>query len=184
MDLTEKQLDSTVVYQGGFLTVYQDHVSLPEGQSGVREYIRHPGAVAILALDREDHLIMERQYRYPAGREFLEIPAGKIDPGEAREICARRELREETGFEAHSWVYLGTAFPCIGYSDEQISYYLARELTQHPRQLDHGEFLEVIRLPLAEAMSKSLNGEICDSKSLVGLHWLSAFLQGRLPGAV
>ncbi|HJU49741.1 MAG TPA: NUDIX hydrolase, partial [Pseudogulbenkiania sp.] len=81
------------------------------------------------------------------------------------------------------WTYLGTAHPCIGYANEQISYYLAQELTLHERQLDHGEFLDVVTVPLDDVMSMTLTGEICDSKSIVGLHWLSAYLDGRLPGA-
>lgn len=183
VNLTEKRLESTVVYQGGFLTVHRDRVELPDGREGVREYIRHPGAVAILALTSGGELVLERQFRYPASREFLEIPAGKIDPGEAREACARRELLEETGLHAENWTYLGTAHPCIGYADEEISYYVARDLVKNPRQLDDGEFLEVVTMPLAEALAKSLTGEICDSKSLVGLFWLSAHLEGRLTGA-
>jgi ADP-ribose pyrophosphatase len=183
MDLTEKQLDSSVAYQGDFLKVWRDRVALPDGKEAQREYIRHPGAVAILALTDEGKLVLEHQYRYPAGRAFIEIPAGKIDPDEARDHCARRELLEETGLRASQWTYLGTAYPCIGYSDEQISYYLAQGLSRHDRQLDEGEFLEVLELPLDQVHAMSLTGEICDSKTLTGLYWLSAHLQGRLPGA-
>jgi ADP-ribose pyrophosphatase len=183
VDLTEKMLDSSVVYQGGFLKVWRDRVALPDGSETWREYIRHPGAVAILVLTDEGQLVLERQYRYPAGRAFLEIPAGKIDSGESCAAAAVRELREETGFTAARWTFLGTAHPCIGYSDEKISYYLAQELTQHAQQLDAGEFLELITLPLEEVQARSLSGDICDSKTLTGLYWLSAHLQGRLPGA-
>lgn len=183
MDLTETTLDSTVVYQGDFLKVWRDRIQLPDGTEGWREYIRHPGAVAILALTADGNLVLERQYRYPSKREFLEIPAGKIDPGEAREVCARRELQEETGYLASSWTYLGTAHACIGYSDEEISYFLARDLVQQERNLDEGEFIDLVQLPLSEALALSLNGVICDSKSMVGLYWLSAYLEGRLPGA-
>jgi ADP-ribose pyrophosphatase len=183
VDLTEKTLDSQLVYEGGFIKVRRDNVELPDGSPAWREYLRHPGAVAILALTDDGQLVLERQYRYAPGRVFLEIPAGKIDPGEPREACARRELLEETGMTAESWVYLGTAHPCIGYSDEQISYYVARGLSSGERQLDEGEFLEVVHLPLEEALAKSLSGDICDSKSVVGLYWLSAHLEGRLPGA-
>ncbi|SMF07294.1 NUDIX domain-containing protein [Pseudogulbenkiania subflava] len=183
MELVEQTLSTETVYQGGFLQVRRDKVQLPDGSTAFREYILHPGAVAILALTPDGELVMERQYRYPAGRVFLEIPAGKIDPDEARDSTARRELREETGYQAERWTYLGTAHPCIGYANEQISYYLAQDLTLHERQLDHGEFLDVVTVPLADAMGMALTGEICDSKSIVGLHWLSAHLDGRLPGA-
>lgn len=183
MDLLEKQLQSALVYAGGFLQVHKDKVELPDGAHASREYILHPGAVAILALTADRQLVMERQFRYPAGRVFLEIPAGKIDPDEAPELTARRELLEETGYQAGKWRYLGTAYPCIGYSNEKISYYLAEELVAGERQLDEGEFLEVLTLPLAQVQQMALSGEVCDSKSIVGLHWLAAYLDGRLPGA-
>lgn len=183
MDLTEQMLDSELVYQGGFLKVQRDRVRLPDGSESFREFIRHPGAAAILALTDDNRLVLERQYRYPAGRVFLEIPAGKLDPGEPPAETASRELLEETGYRAAAWTYLGCAHPCIGYADERIHYYLARGLTAGARQLDQGEFLDVVTLPLAEAMTRSLHGEICDSKTLVGLYWLSAHLEGRLPGA-
>ena len=182
MNLLEKQLTSDLVYEGGFLNVRKDRVALPDGKEAAREYILHPGAVAILALTPQRELVLERQYRYPAGREFIEIPAGKIDPDEAPEATARRELFEETGYRAGSWIYLGTAHPCIGYSNEKISYYLAQDLILSERRLDEGEFLEVLTKPLDEAMEMALNGGICDSKSIVGLHWLAAYLSGRMRG--
>ncbi|WP_241499284.1 NUDIX domain-containing protein [Chromobacterium sphagni] len=119
MDLLEKKLTSELVYQGSFLNVHKDQVALPDGKEAQREYIVHPGAVAILALTPQRELVLERQYRYPAGREFIEIPAGKIDSGEPPEATARRELLEETGYRAANWTYLGTAHPCIGYSNEK-----------------------------------------------------------------
>ena len=184
MDLTEKKLDSSLVFEGGFLKVWRDRIELPDGSETWREFIRHPGAVAILALTDDNRLVLERQYRYPAGREFLEIPAGKLDAGETVEACGRRELLEETGYTASEWVFLGTAHPCIGYSNGVIHYYLARGLSAGARQLDVGEFLEVVTLPLQEAMALAFGGGICDSKSLVGLFWLQAYLQGRTPRAV
>ena len=183
MDLVEKQLQTALVYEGGFLQVHKDKVLLPDGAEASREYILHPGAVAILALTANRQLVLERQYRYPAGRLFVEIPAGKIDPDEAPALTARRELLEETGYRAGRWLHLGTAYPCIGYSNEQISYYLAEDLELGERELDEGEFLEVFTLPLEQVMQMALSGEICDSKSIVGLHWLAAHLDGRLPGA-
>nr|WP_218645015.1 NUDIX hydrolase [Aquitalea sp. LB_tupeE] len=176
-------MQTALVYEGGFLQVHKDKVLLPDGAEASREYILHPGAVAILALTADRQLVLERQYRYPAGRVFVEIPAGKIDPNEAPALTARRELLEETGYRAGRWLHLGTAYPCIGYSNEQISYYLAEDLELGERELDEGEFLEVFTLPLEQVMQMTLSGEICDSKSIVGLHWLAAHLDGRLPGA-
>ncbi|WP_239690891.1 NUDIX domain-containing protein [Chromobacterium sphagni] len=175
-------MTSELVYQGSFLNVHKDQVALPDGKEAQREYIVHPGAVAILALTPQRELVLERQYRYPAGREFIEIPAGKIDSGEPPEATARRELLEETGYRAANWTYLGTAHPCIGYSNEKISYYLAQDLILSERRLDEGEFLEVLTLPLDTAMDMALTGGICDSKSIVGLHWLAAYLSGRMRG--
>ncbi len=182
MDLTEKQLDSEQVFEGRFLKVRRDTVSLPDGKQAYREFIRHPGAVAVLALSDNNELVLERQFRYPAGQDFIEIPAGKIDPLEEPADTAKRELWEETGFIATQWRYLGKAHPCIGYADEVIHYYLATGLTQTPRQLDEGEFLEVMLLPAKEAQAMSLDGRITDSKTLVGLHWLAAWQQGTLSG--
>lgn len=182
MDLLEKMVSSEVAYQGKFLKVLKDKVELPDGSESEREFIIHPGAVAILALMPDMQLILERQFRYPAGREFIEIPAGKIDPNEAPEDTARRELLEETGYSAKKWIYLGTVHPCIGYANEKIAYYLAQDLTLSDRQLDEGEFLEVLTLPLERAQEMALTGDICDSKTIVGLHWLAAYLSGRMRG--
>lgn len=180
MDLTEKKLTGEQVYTGGFIKVQLDRVSLPDGKTAWREYIHHPGAVAVLALLDDGQLLLERQYRYPAGRTFLEIPAGKIDPQEAPLQTAQRELLEETGYRAANWFYLGKAYPCIGYADEVIHYYLATSLHAGERQLDEGEFLEVLTVPLSEVMAMTLDGRINDSKSLVGLHWLAAWQRGEL----
>lgn len=180
MDLTEKRLAGEQVFNGGFIKVQRDNVSLPDGSEAWREYIRHPGAVAVLALDENNYLVLERQFRYPAGQTFIEIPAGKIDPQEPPLETARRELLEETGYQAKNWFYLGKAYACIGYSDEVIHYYLATGLQAGERQLDQGEFLEVIHQPLAEVMAMTLDGRLNDSKSLVGLFWLAAWQRGEL----
>lgn len=171
------------MYDGGFLKVSKDRVVLPDGSLAWREYVRHPGAVAILALTADGRLVLERQYRHAPGRVFLEIPAGKIDPHESTADTARRELLEETGLSAANWICLGTAHPCIGYADEEITYFLAQDLSQSERRLDEGEFLEVLTLPLDDVFAMALSGEICDSKSLVGLFWLRAHREGKLPGA-
>ena len=178
VDLTEKQLDSRVVYNGGFIEVLKDNVLLPDGSTSTREYITHPGAVAILALLDNGNLVMERQYRYPPQREFIELPAGKIDCGEDILLTAQRELLEETGYVAREWIHLTTAWPCIGYADERMEYFLARGLTLQERKLDDGEFLEVFELPLAEAIEWMRVGKINESKTMVGLFWLEKYLQG------
>ena len=177
MDLQESCIESECVYQGGFLHVRRDSVRLPDGGSSVREYLTHPGAVAVLALTDRGNLILERQYRYAAGREFIELPAGKIDQGEAILQTGQRELLEETGFVASEWLHLTTAWPCIGYANERIEYFLARGLTQQQQALEHGEFLEVFELPLEEAIAWIRQGKINDSKTIVGLFWLEKYLK-------
>ena len=176
MDLTEKQLNSQLMYNGDFIQVLKDAVLLPDGSTSTREYITHPGAVAVLALLDNGKLVMERQYRYPLHREFIELPAGKIDHGEDILVTAKRELLEETGYEANEWIHLTTAWPCIGYSDERMEYFLARGLKHVGDKLDDGEFLEVFELSLSEAIEWVRLGKISDSKSIVGLFWLDKVL--------
>jgi len=176
MELTEKQLDSRLMYDGNFIKVRKDTVLLPDGSTSTREYITHPGAVAVLALLDNGKLVMERQFRYAPQREFIELPAGKIDHGEDILLCAQRELLEETGYVAREWIHLTTAWPCIGYADERLEYFLARGLTHEGRQLDDGEFLEVFELSLAEALEWVRAGRINDSKTIVGLFWLEKAL--------
>lgn len=176
MDLSETCLDTTVVYEGSFMQVREDSVRLPDGAVSKREYIVHPGAVAVLALLDNGKLVMERQFRYAPQREFIELPAGKIDRGEDILLTAQRELLEETGYVACDWLHLATTWPCIGYADERIEYFLARGLTHQGRNPDDGEFLEVFELPLPEAIEWIRLGKINDSKTIIGLFWLEKHL--------
>ncbi|MDX8386265.1 MAG: NUDIX hydrolase [Gallionella sp.] len=176
MDLKETCLESNVVYEGSFLQVRKDSVSLPDGGVSSREYITHPGAVAILALLDNGKLVMERQFRYAPQQEFIELPAGKIDHGEDILATAKRELLEETGYVANEWSHLSTVWPCIGYADERMEYFIARGLTHQGRQLDEGEFLEVFELSLVDALEWIKQGKINDSKTILGLFWLEKAL--------
>jgi ADP-ribose pyrophosphatase len=178
MDLKETRVESALVYEGGFIRVHKDSVLLPDGAVTSREYITHPGAVAVLAMLDSGNLVMERQYRYAPQREFIELPAGKIDHGEDILICAKRELLEETGYVATEWIHLTTAWPCIGYADERMEYFLARGLVHQGSQLDDGEFLEVFELSLPEAIEWIRLGKINESKTIVGLFWLEKYLNG------
>jgi len=177
MNLEETRIDGALMYDGGFIQVHKDSVRLPDGTTSTREYIKHPGAVAILALLDNGNLVMERQYRYPPQREFIELPAGKIDHGEDILVTAQRELLEETGYVAREWTHLTTAWPCIGYADERMEYFLARGLTLQERKLDEGEFLEVFELPLRDAMDWIRQGKINESKTILGLFWLEKHLR-------
>lgn len=178
MELKETRLDSEVVYEGDFFRVRKDSVLLPDGSRSSREFITHPGAVAVLAMLDDGKLVLERQYRYPTQREFIELPAGKIDQGEAILDCAKRELLEETGYVAKEWIHLATAWPCIGYADERMEYFLARGLTHQGGKLDDGEFLEILELSLQDAIEWIRSGKINESKTIVGLFWLEKYLGG------
>ncbi|MDP2805955.1 MAG: NUDIX hydrolase [Gallionellaceae bacterium] len=178
MNLQETQIETELVYEGNFIQVHIDKVSLPDGSISSREYLKHPGAVAVIALLDNGNLIMERQFRYAPQQEFIELPAGKIDHGEDTLITAKRELLEETGYVASEWTHLSSAWPCIGYADERMEYYLARGLTHKGRQLDEGEFLEVFELSPAEAIEWIRLGKITDSKTIVGLFWMEKTLKG------
>lgn len=167
--LEERCLSSEPVFCGKLLDVRRDRVRLPDGQEAVREYIRHPGAVVIVALRADGQLIVERQFRYPLRRAFIEFPAGKIDRGEAVLACAQRELREETGYEAAQWRYLGVMHPCIGYSDERIEIFFASELSQVGHARDEEEFLEVHTMSLAEIEAAVFAGQITDAKTITAL---------------
>jgi ADP-ribose pyrophosphatase len=170
-DLTERRLSGERVYDGGLLKVHRDEVALPDGSRGHREYIRHPGAVAILALFDDGRVLLERQYRYPHARDFIELPAGKLEPGEPHLETAKRELLEETGYVAREWSRLGVIHTAIAYTDEAIEIFLAKKLTPGKAKLDAGEFLETLAVPFAEALEMVRDGRITDSKSVTGLLW-------------
>lgn len=172
IDLTETELASETVFQGRLMHVKRDRVRLPDGGESTREYIVHPGAVVVIPVFDNGDLLLERQHRYPLRRDFIEFPAGKIDPGEADLVCAKRELEEETGYTASEWRAVTTIYPCIGYSDERLVFYLATGLTEGNHGRDHDEFLEVFRLPFAEAMQWVKTGRICETKTVIGLFWL------------
>lgn len=171
--LKETQHSTEQVFDGRLLKVYRDEVILPDGAHAWREYIKHPGAVVVLAQLPNGKLLFERQFRYPASRVFLELPAGKIDPGEDILQTAQRELLEETGYLAGQWVHLGVMHPCIGYSDERIEIFLASDLrSAGGQQLDEHEFLELCELSPSEARAAVWSGEITDAKTITALFWL------------
>ena len=177
-DLSERRLSSRLVYDGKLLKVHSDTVRLPDGSTSEREWIDHPGAVAVLAVTDAGELVMERQFRYPLGRDMIEVPAGKIDPGEDPLATAKRELKEETGYTAAEWTHVATIHLAIGYSNEHIEIYLARHLSHEGAQLDDEEFLEVLTLPLATALAWVREGKITDSKTVSTLFWAEKVLGG------
>ncbi len=178
-DFTETCMRSEVVYDGALLRVLSDEVRLPDGRSARREYIRHPGASAVVAMLDRETLLLERQFRYPLGRHFIELPAGKIDPGEDPLATAQRELREECGYTAATWRHLATLHPCIGYADERIELFLATGLEREQARLDDGEFLEVLEVKIADALAWIREGRITEPKAITGLMWAEKLLRGE-----
>jgi ADP-ribose pyrophosphatase len=168
-DLTEHTVESKTVYQGRLLHVREDVVRLPDGKPAGREYIVHPGAAVMLAMPDAHSVLMERQYRYPLRSHVYELPAGKMDPGEDALETAKRELLEETGYSARDWRHLLTTYPVVGYSNERIELYLARDLEYVGHALDEGEFLDVFTLPLDEAIRWVRSGRIVEAKTIMAL---------------
>jgi ADP-ribose pyrophosphatase len=171
-DLTERFVSGEQVFDGTLLKVRRDTVRLPDGSQGTREYIRHPGAVAIVPLFDDGRILLERQFRYPHGREFIEVPAGKVEP---HLETAKRELLEETGYEAKEWRRLGVIHTAIAYTDEAIELFIARKLTHVGHKLDQGEFLETLILPFEEAIAMTGDGRITDAKTVTALLWVKQF---------
>lgn len=176
--LRETRIDGELAYDGHFLKVTRDRIRLPDGKESAREFIRHPGAVVILPLLDDGRVLLERQYRYPNDRVFIEFPAGKIDPGEASLASAKRELEEETGYTASEWHFVCTIHNAIAYSDEHLDLFLARGLVAGDAKLDEGEFLETFTATVPELLEMVRKGEITDVKTVIGTFWLEKFLAG------
>jgi ADP-ribose pyrophosphatase len=171
--LHETQIEGSQVFQGKLLDVRLDRVRLPDGNEATREYVVHQGAVVVIPLLESGELIFERQFRYPLQSALLELPAGKIDPGEEILETARRELLEETGHSAGQWRYLGVMHPCVGYSNERIEIFLASDLRPEAggQQLDHGEFVDLLTMSLDDAVQAVRDGRITDAKTISALFW-------------
>lgn len=168
--LIETTLRSEQLVDGKLLKVFRDEVRLPDGTAGLREWIDHPGAAAVVPLFEDGTTLLVRQYRYAPRQAVLEVPAGKVDhDGERPEAVAARELEEETGWRAGRLVPLGAFFPCIGYSNERIHFFLAEDLVQVGQRLDGGEFLDVIAMDFEEAVARARWGDLLDMKTVVAL---------------
>ena len=162
-------LKSEIVYPGRAFTIRRDHIRLPDGRTTKFDIVEHHGSVVLIPIDERGNLLFVRQYRHAAGKALLELPAGTLDEGEAPEVCARREVREETGMAADQIHPIGGFFLAPGYSTEYMYVYLATNLRHDPLQADDDEFLKVEAFPLTEALKIAESGELPDSKSLAAL---------------
>lgn len=166
MDFTEKRIDRKTVFEGRIINVYNDTVVLPDGKTTHRELVEHHGGVCIAALTENGGLLFVRQFRYPYNRVLLELPAGKLEKGENPISAGIRELEEECGVTAESFVPMGEVYPTVAYCTEIIHLFLARGLKKTKQHLDEGEFLSVEEIPLKEAVRLVMDGKIADSKTV------------------
>ena len=157
MHLDEKTLESNLKFKGKILEVYQDTVLLENGAEAFRDVVRHSGGVCVAAINDKNEIYFVKQFRYPHKKALLEIPAGKLEWGENHYECGVRELREETGFIADEFTYLGPIFPTPAYDTEVIHIYLAKGLHKTEQDLDEDEFLDVMAIPLDEAVKMVMN---------------------------
>ena len=169
---------SREAWRGRMIKVSVDTVKLPNGHTVDLEIVRHPGAAAVVPVDGEGNVVLVKQVRYATGGWLLEVPAGKLDAGEAPEACAARELVEETGLRAGKLIAMGAIFTTPGFSDERIWLYVATDLQPAPQALEDDEVLTLERMPLREALEKALTGEIDDAKSVCALMRAPRFLYG------
>ena len=167
--LKETKLTSECLYDGRIVRLERDTVRLEDGTEAIREVVRHPGGVCVLALTEQDEVLIVRQFRYPYQEITIEVPAGKIEYGEDPAECGRRELLEECGCTADSFSYLGLLYPTTAYNTEIIRIYLAQGLHFGVQQLDEGEFLEIERIPFNDLLDMVLRDEVHDSKTQIAV---------------
>ncbi len=169
MDYTEKTLSCEEKYRGRIIYVHRDVVALPDGSEAVREVVEHSGGVGVLPVDENGNAWCVRQYRYAFGAHLLEMPAGKLEPGEKPIECAVRELSEETGFTAAEYTFLGKLYPSPGYCRETLYIYLATGLTRGEAHLDKGEFLDVETYPLETLYQMVMDDALPDAKTAMAV---------------
>lgn len=169
--LKETKISSEQKFSGRLIDLYLDQVELPNGEMTTREWIDHPGAVCLIPILPDGKICLIRQFRYGPGEEFIEIPAGKLDAGEAPLDCAYRELEEETGYRTNKLTFLTNIYPAIGFSNEKMWMYLAEDLVASTNNLDKDEFLELLPTPLDEALEWVWSGKITDVKTIIGILW-------------
>lgn len=169
MRLFEKTIDSKIKYEGKILTVCSDTAELENGSKVKRDVIKHSGGVCVVPVTENKEVIFVRQFRYPFAKVLLEVPAGKLNPGEDHYTCGLRELEEETGCTASDYRYLGCMYPTPAYCSEITHMYMASGLKNGKQNLDDDEFLEVVKIPLDKAVEMVMNNEIEDAKTQLAL---------------
>ena len=175
--MEEKTSSSAIVFQGKLLDVRIDKVILPNGDNGVREWIKHPGAVCCVPILPDGKIALIRQYRYPVKKVMIELPAGKLSIKEISEDCAIRELEEEIGYKANKLTFLTNIYPAVGFASEKMRLYLAEDLKKTNQKLDSDELIEIIPTKLEDALEMVWNGEITDVKTIIGLIWADKVLR-------
>ncbi|KEO82381.1 NUDIX domain-containing protein [Tumebacillus flagellatus] len=169
--LIEKQLDSETVYEGSFITVTVQTVELPNGKLAKRDVVLHPGAVTVLAITADDKILLVNQFRKATNRLLIETPAGKLEPGEDPLTSAKRELEEETGYQAAEWKHFSSFYTSPGFADELMHSYIATDLTKSQQNLDDDEFLDVLHVSAEEAEQMVQDGRIADAKTIALIYW-------------
>ncbi len=179
--LREKKLSSKRVFDGKLLQVYSDQAELPDKSTSVREWIKHPGASAVVPVFEDGTIMLLQQFRYPPNKTFIEVPAGKIDAGEDQKTTAKRELFEESGVKCKNLEEVGSFYPAIGYADEIIYVYVGWGLTEESQSVDDDEFLLKYRIPFSKALNMIKTGEISDGKTICSLVQASLWWKENAP---
>ncbi|MDO4863371.1 MAG: NUDIX hydrolase [Ruminococcus sp.] len=169
MHLEEKTLTSETMFEGKIFTITHDTVELENGSTAIRDVLLHHGGVCVLPVNEKGEVLLVKQFRYPFRTVTLEAPAGKLEKGEDHALCGRRELLEETGCTCSEYTYMGEMYPTPAYNSEITHMYLARGLAYEKQSLDPDEFLDVVKMPLAEAVAMVMDGTIRDGKTQIVL---------------
>ncbi|MCM1507567.1 MAG: NUDIX hydrolase [Ruminococcus flavefaciens] len=169
MHLQEKRLTSDTVYEGKIFTIIHDTAELENGETAIRDVLLHHGGVCVIPVTENNEIFMVKQFRYPFGEVTTEIPAGKLEKGESHYECGKRELLEETGCTCTEYIYIGEIYPVPAYNTEVIHVYIAKGLHYEKQHLDDDEFLDVEKIPLADAVQLVMDGKIKDAKTQIAI---------------
>ncbi len=175
----EKLIEKKTIYRGNIIDVSLDKVILDNGSEAIRETVYHPGAVAVVALTNSKDILLVEQYRHPSRENLLELPAGKLERGESPVECAKRELSEETGFEAQNWLKMNEFYTAPGFASEKMYMYYADSLTKVKTDLDEDENIALRITPYKDALSMILSGKIKDGKTIAGLLFFESFIKSK-----